>query len=121
MWSRTVGNRKYVDPDVTSLIDQSGGLLDPHEVVRQCVNSLLEKLRQFEVTFDSAFERICVLASIAGFEVKAFQGDRRGLRGHEALVMPSAGAPRKQIAFSDDMRQISKQLGAWRPHAQEGF
>src|SRR6266478_3406872 len=74
-----------------SIIDRSGGLIDPYEVVRTCVNSLLQKLGEFEASFDSAFERICILASLAGFKVKAFQGDRRGLRGHEAIIMPSAG------------------------------
>ena len=99
MWSRTVGNRKYVDPDVASLIDRSGGLIDPYEVVRICVSSLLEKLSEFEVRLDSAFERICILASLAGFEVKAFQGDRRGLRGHEAIIVPSAGGNTKGTIF----------------------
>jgi hypothetical protein len=99
MWSRTVGNRKYVDPDVASLIDRSGGLIDPHEVVRICVSSLLEKLSKFEASFDSAFERICILASLAGFEVKEFQGDRRGLVGHEAVIMPSAGGNTKGTIF----------------------
>ncbi len=83
MWSRTVGKRKYVDPDVASLIDSSGGSVDPYEMVRTCVSSLLQMLNEFEASFDSAFERICILASLAGFEVKPFRGDRRGLRGHE--------------------------------------
>jgi hypothetical protein len=110
MWFRTVGKRKYVDPDVASLIDQSGGLIDPREVVRMCVNALLEQLRQFEVTFDSAFERICILASIAGFEVKPFQGDRRGLRGHEAIVMPSAGGSTKGTIFYNPDLPLARRI-----------
>ena len=47
--------QKYVDPDVASIIDRSGGLIDPYEVVRMCVNSLLQKLGEFEASFDSAF------------------------------------------------------------------
>src|SRR5713101_8558145 len=108
MWSRTVGNRKYVDPDVASLIDRSGGLIDPYEVVRICVSSLLEKLSEFEASFDSAFERICILASRAGFEVKEFQGDRRGLRGHEAIIMPSAGGSTKGTIFYNPDLPISR-------------
>lgn len=108
MWSRTVGNRKYVDPDVASIIDRSGGLIDPYEVVRMCVNSLLQKLGEFEASFDSAFERICILASLAGFEVKAFRGDRRGLRGHEALIMPSAGGNTKGTIFYNPDLPISR-------------
>jgi hypothetical protein len=99
MWTRTVGKRKYVDPDVGSLIEQSGGLLDPYEVVRICANSLLQKLTEFEASFESAFERICILASLAGFEVKPFRGGRRGLRGHEAIIMPSAGGNTKGTIF----------------------
>jgi Zn-dependent peptidase ImmA (M78 family) len=99
MSSRTVGKRKYVDPDVGSLIEQSGGLLDPYEVVRICANSLLRKLTQFEVTVENALERICILASLAGFEVKPFRGDRRGLRGHEAIIMPSVGGNTKGTIF----------------------
>ncbi len=99
MWSRTVGKRKYVDPHVASLIDSSGGSIDPYEMVRICVSSLLQGLNEFEVSFDSAFERICILASLAGFEVKPFRGDRRGLRGHEAIIMPSIGGNTKGTIF----------------------
>jgi hypothetical protein len=108
MWSRTVGRRKYVDPDVASLIDRSGGLIDPYEVVRTCVGSLLRQLSEFEASFDSAFERICILASLAGFEVKAFQGDRRGLRGHEAIIVPSAGGNTKGTIFYNPDLPISR-------------
>jgi len=108
MWSRTVGNRKYVDPDVASLIDRSGGLTDPYEVVRICVSSLIQKLSEFEASFDSAFERICILASLAGFEVKAFRGDCRSLRGHEALIMPSAGGNTKGTIFYNPNLPISR-------------
>lgn len=108
MWSRTVGNRKYLDPDVASLIDRSGGLIDPYEVVRICVGSLLRKLSEFEANFDNAFERICILASLAGFEVKAFQGDPRGLRGHEAIIMPSAGGNTKGTIFYNPGLTISR-------------
>src|SRR5690242_16922842 len=104
MWSGTNGNRKYVDPDVRSLMDRTGGLLDPYEVVRACVNSLLEKLNQFDGEFDNAFERICALASLAGFEVKPFRGDRRGLRGHEAVIVPSNdGKTKGTIFFNPDL------------------
>src|SRR5260370_16594394 len=108
MWARTVGNRKYSDPDVASIIDRSGGLIDPYEVVRLCVNSLLEQLNDFEVIFDGAFERICILASIAGFEVKAFHGDRRGLRGHEAIIVPSAGGNTKGTIFYNPDLPLSR-------------
>jgi len=97
-----------VDPDVASIIDRSGGLIDPYEVVRTCVNSLLQKLGEFEASFDSAFERICILASLAGFKVKAFQGDRRGLRGHEAIIMPSAGGTTKGTIFYNPDLPISR-------------
>lgn len=108
MWSRTVGNRKYVDPDVASLIDCSGGSTDPYAVVRMRVNSLLQTLDEFEANFDSAFERVCILASLAGFEVKPFRGDRRGLRGHEALIMPSAGGSTKGTIFYNPDLPISR-------------
>src|SRR5260370_11370501 len=108
MWSRTVGKRKYVDPDVGSLIERSGGLLDPYEVVRICAGSLLQKLAGFEATFESAFERICILASLAGFEVKPFQGDRRGLRGNEAIIMPSVGGDTKGTIFYNPDLPLSR-------------
>ena len=59
MWSRTVGSRKYVDPDVASLIDRSGGLIDPHEVVRICVSSLLEMPRKLDAV-DGSRESSCL-------------------------------------------------------------
>jgi Zn-dependent peptidase ImmA (M78 family) len=104
MWARTVGNRKYSDPDVASIIDRSGGLTDPYEVVRNCVDSLLNQLNKFETSFENAFERICILASIAGFEVKPFQGDRSKLQRHEAVFVPSPkGHTKGTIFYNPDL------------------
>ena len=102
------GNRKYVDPDVRSLMDRTGGLLDPYEVVRNCVSSLMEKLRQFDGEFENAFERICALASLAGFKVLPFQGDRRALKGHEAVIVPSSEGNIKGTIFYNPDLPISR-------------
>jgi hypothetical protein len=99
MWIGTDANRKYVDPDVRSLMDRTGGLLDPYEVVRSCLTSLLEKLRRFDGEFDNPFERICALASLVGFEVKPFRGDRGSLKGHEAVIVPSHDGNTKGTIF----------------------
>lgn len=99
MWPRTNSNRRYVDPDVKSLMDRTGGLLDPYEVVRNCIDSLLQKLNLFDGEFDSAFQRICALASLAGFEVKPFRGDSRALKGHEAVIVPSNDGNTKGTIF----------------------
>ncbi len=99
MWTGANGNRKYVDPDVRSLMDRTGGLLDPYAVVRICVASLLERLHQFDGQFENAFERICAIASLAGFTVKPFRGDRGALKGHEAIIVPSNNGDTKGTIF----------------------
>jgi len=101
-------NRKYVDPDVRSLMDRTGGLLDPYEVVRTCVSSLLEQLRQFDGEFEDAFERICALASLAGFKVQPFRGDRRALKEHEAVIVPSNDGSIKGVIFYNPDLPISR-------------
>jgi len=96
---RKVGGRAYSDPDILSLIDESGGLLDPYSVVRQGVNSLLEQLENFEVTFNDAFQRVCVLASLAGLQVEPMNVAQAAQERRDAVLVYANGNGKKGVIF----------------------
>jgi len=105
---RKVAGRTYSDPDIVSLIDQGGGLLDPYSVVRHSVDLLLKKLEAFEVTFEDAFQRICILASIAGFEVKPMTPTQAGREERDAVLVYAKGNGRKGTIFFNPDRTRSR-------------
>ena len=108
MVRRTAAGRTYVDPDVVSIIDDSGGLLDPRSLVRSRVRALLKKSEQFEFTFDDPFERVCILASLAGFEVQKMEPARASRQTHDAVIFNTSGRGKKGVIFYNPNRPRSR-------------
>jgi Zn-dependent peptidase ImmA (M78 family) len=96
---RKVDGRTYSDPDIVSLIDESGGLLDPYSVVRHGANSLLRQLENFEVTFNDAFQRICILASLVGLAVKPMDVAQAAQERRDAVLVYTEGNGKKGVIF----------------------
>ena len=91
---------KFTDPDVVSLIEELGGQ-DPYSAVRGSANALLGKLANFEVKFDDPFERIRVLASLAGFDVKPMTIAQKSKEGRDAVLMYTSGNSKEGTIFYD--------------------
>ena len=108
MARRRAAGRTYVDPDVVSIIDDSGGLLDPRSLVISRVRALLKQLELYEVTFDNAFDRVCILASLAGFEVKAMEPAREGREKHDAVIVHTSGSSKRGVIFYNSNRPMSR-------------
>jgi len=96
---RRVAGKAYSDPDIVSMIDDSGGLLDPRSLVQFRVRSLLHALKQFDGTLDDPFQRICGLASLAGFEVSAMSNLQRECEMHDAILVYLSGNSKKGTIF----------------------
>ena len=105
---RRVAGRTYVDPDVVSIIDDSGGLLDPPSLVRSSVRTLLKKFEQFEFTSGDPFQRICMLASLAGFEVQQMELARASRQTHDAVIVPTSGNRKRGVIFYNPNRHSSR-------------
>jgi len=99
MLVRKSGGRKYSDPDVVAIIDDSGGLLDPRSLIRHQVNSLLGQLEDFEGAPEHALGRITILASLAGFDVKPMDAVQQAHEKQEAVLMYTCGNGKKGTIF----------------------
>ena len=99
MVRRSVAGRTYVDPDVVSIIDDSGGLLDPPSLVRSRVCALLKKFEQFEFTSGDPFQRVCMLASLAGFKVQKMEPARASRQTYDAVIVPTSGNRKRGVIF----------------------
>ena len=108
MLVRRVAGRTFSDPDIVALIEEGGGLLDPYSVVRQGVNALLRQLECFDVSFEDAFERICILASLAGFDVKPMNEAQVARKHHDAVLVYTNGNGKKGTIFYDPGRPKSR-------------
>jgi len=101
---RRVARSTYSDPDIVSLIDDSGGLLDPRSLVVQGVNALLGSLQKFNGTLDDPFLRVCILASLAGFDVQPMNSVQQAQEKHEAVLMYTTGNGKRGTVFYNPQR-----------------
>ena len=108
MISRRVGKRTYVDPDVVSIIDKGGGLQDPRSIVRSSVRELLQKSEQFELTYSDPFERVCILASLAGFDVQTMDSKLASRTDHDAVIFPTIGSKNQGVIAYNPNRPPSR-------------
>lgn len=108
MLVRRVAGRTYSDPDIVALIEQRGGPLDPYSVVRQDVHALIRQLEWFDVSFDDAFERIRILASLAGFDVKPMSEAQVARKHHDAVLVYTNGNGKKGTIFYNPSRPKSR-------------
>jgi hypothetical protein len=108
MQGRRVGGRNYTDPDIVSLIDEGGGLLDPRSIVRQSASQLIAQLDSFEMRCEDAFERMCILASFAGFEVKPMPQGQAESETKDAVLVYTSGDRKKGTIFYNPSRPKSR-------------
>jgi Zn-dependent peptidase ImmA (M78 family) len=96
---RKVRGRIFSDPDIIALLDESGGLLDPYDLVRQAADALLKELRKFEASFEDAFDRVCILASLAGLHVKPMERAQAASEERDAVLVYTNGNGKKGVIF----------------------
>ena len=108
MARRRTARRTYLDPDVVSMIDDSGGLLDPHSLVISRCRALLKQFESFEVRFDNALERVCMLASLAGFDVKEMESKRASRETHDAVILHTEGSKHRGVIFYNSNSPLSR-------------
>ena|SRR6266404_2669560 len=109
MESVRVGGHRYTDPDVLSLIKATGTLVDPRSAVVSQARQLLAKLKDFDSVPKEAFERLKILASLAGIRIQAMDTDMRRKEKRDAvlittesgrLVLYNPTRPMSRIVFS---------------------
>lgn len=85
-----VGGRRYSDPDIISLIQESGGLVDPRSAVINQARILLKTLREFGGVPSDPFERLEILASLKGIKIFPMELERQGREARDAVLVPTA-------------------------------
>lgn len=84
-----VGGRKYSDPDILSLIQESGGLVDPRSAVIHQARKLLKTLREFPGVPTDPFERLRILASLKGIKIFPMDVERQRRESRDAVLVPT--------------------------------
>lgn len=104
-----VGGRTYRDPDVISLIRQTGGFVDPRSSVITQARRLVSTYQQFDGNVSEPVERMKIIASLVGIKVVEMDIEQqRGEKRDAVLVNTPAGRvvlynprrPRSRVAFS---------------------
>src|SRR5690348_15662426 len=104
-----VGGRKYSDPDVVSLVGAAGGLADPRSIVVTQARRLNAQYRALGGDRCDPWERVLILASMSGLEVKAMdvghkQEDRDAVlvttRGNRGQILYNPRRPKPRVIFS---------------------
>src|SRR5690242_20586610 len=98
MYKVKVGGRKYSDPDVVSLIGAAGGLVDPRSAVVTQARRLNDQYRALGGNRQDPWERILILASMSGFEVKPMDVGR--MKEDRDAVLITMDGKRGQILFN---------------------
>lgn len=104
-----VGGRSYHDPDVISLIRQTGGFVDPRSAVMTQARRLVGTYQQFETRVVDPLERVKMIASLGGMKVVPMDIEQqRGEERDAVLVQTPAGRvvlynprrPKSRVTFS---------------------
>lgn len=108
MQVRRIRGRKYSDPDLISLIDAVEGGPDPYGFVDSRAETLLTKLADFDARFENAFERIRVLASIAGCEVRPMEPGGPTKQDRDAVLVSTQDGGRRWLILYNSNRPASR-------------
>jgi hypothetical protein len=100
MESIRVGGRRYTDPDVISLIRETGQLVDPRSAVIHQARRLNGDYRSLGGDGRDPIERLKILASLRGLEVAEMDRQRSHRERRDAVVVPTGNGKRGHILFN---------------------
>jgi Zn-dependent peptidase ImmA (M78 family) len=105
----SIGGHRYSDPDVLSLIEATGSLVDPCSAVTHQARKLLKLCQQFQGVPKDPIERLKILASLVGIKIEPMDIERQRSEKRDALlyntdagrvVLYNPRRPRSRVAFS---------------------
>ena len=105
----SVSGHRYSDPDVLSLIEATGSLIDPRSAVIHQARKLLMLCQQFHGIPRDPIERLKILASLVGIRIEPMDIERQRSEKRDALlynadsgrvVLYNPNRPRSRVAFS---------------------
>ncbi len=89
METLSIGGRRYSDPDIISLIRQSGGLIDPRWKIVNMARALIEESRTFSGLPNDPLERLKIIASLKGIKIKPMAMDQVRQERRDAALYPT--------------------------------
>lgn len=105
----SIGGHRYSDPDVLSLIEATGSLVNSRSAVADQARKLLKLCNQFQGVPDDPIERLKILASLVGIKIEPMDIERQRSEKRDALlyntdstrmVLYNPKRPRARVAFS---------------------
>jgi Zn-dependent peptidase ImmA (M78 family) len=85
-----IGGRRYSDPDVISLCQQTGGLIDPRSTVVHMARLLLGKINGFPGVPRDPLERLKIIASLVGIKIQPMDMDHLQKEKRDAALYPTS-------------------------------
>jgi hypothetical protein len=104
-----IRGRRYSDPDVISLYEQTGGLIDPRSAVVNMARSLVRRVNEFPGVPRDPLERLKIIASLAGIKIQPMDMDRQQREKRDAALFPTPSGlkvlynpnrPRSRVIFT---------------------
>jgi Zn-dependent peptidase ImmA (M78 family) len=89
METLSIGGRRYSDPDIISLIRQSGGLIDPRWKIVNMARALIDESRTFSGLPNDPLERLKIIASLKGIKIKPMVMDQVRKEKRDAALYPT--------------------------------
>jgi hypothetical protein len=110
MESVSIGGRRYTDPDIISLIRETGELIDPRSAVLNLARRLNSEFQALGGTQCPPLERLKMIASLRGLILSEMDSAQAIRETRDAVLLPSDGKgghiyynptkPQARIAFS---------------------
>lgn len=100
MESIIVGGRRYADPDILSLIRETGQLIDPRSAVITSAKRLNARYAQLGGNNDDPMARLKVLASLCRVEVEAMSSMFAARDHRDAVLLPRGNNGRRVILYN---------------------
>jgi len=88
MQTVSIGGRRYSDPDIISLAQRTGALIDPRFTIRTQARLLLQELQKHDGIPSDPLERLKILASMNGIRVEPMDSASQRSEKRDAVLYP---------------------------------
>ena len=95
-----MGGRRYADPDILSLIRETGQLIDPRSTVVTRARRLSNEYIAYGGDSRDPIARLIIIASLCGLEVEAMDSQHAARYNRDAVLIPVGNHGKRVILYN---------------------